>query len=143
MFPLTVPLNRRLLVPVLAVALTGCMPDFIQLPDWWPAFEEEPPAAVAPPVPTDDPAQNPQLAFSRFGFLLMAIGGVAGIVALQNKLQNNNAAAGTTLDTKQQDIGWPIAAFGFGLGLPIYVYGSIIAGQELDEAQKKKLSGRR
>ncbi len=120
-----------------SLAVTGCSLDFIP----WPQEGEGPfPAGPATAsVDPSDPAQDVRLAMARFGFILLVVGGLAGVVALQAKMQRDKDPTRNT-DTKQEDIGWPIAVFGLGFGLPIYVVSSMLAEQKLAEEERKKLA---
>jgi hypothetical protein len=124
-----------------AIALSGCADLQAWLP-WEPgegtdAQAPQPaPSATPAPLPGEDYANDPHLAWARFGFILMAAGGLAGIVALQAKMQKDKPS----YDQKMEDIGWPIAAFGFGIGLPIYVYSTVMAERMLESKERKSLT---
>lgn len=121
-------------IPILAAMLLGCTPKF--LPD----FEgfAIPEASPAPtPLRSNDPALDPRLRLARFSFTLLVIGGLAGIVALQARMSKGK---GQPEDGRQEAIGWPIAAFGIGFGLPFYVYSVAEAERQLVEAHRKRLA---
>jgi hypothetical protein len=128
--------RRTAVVVATSVSLTGCIGDALRLP-WDESVEPLPAPSLAPDV--HDPANDPAMAFARFGFILVAIGGLAGIVALQAKLQKDKNPRDA--DSRQEDIGWPVAAFGLGVGLPLYVISTVLAEQRLQEAQRQDLSG--
>ncbi|MBM3274266.1 MAG: hypothetical protein FJZ00_03880 [Candidatus Sericytochromatia bacterium] len=124
-----------------AIALSGCAELQAMLP-WEPG---EPvgdlapgpaPSATPAPLPGEDYANDPHLAWARFGFILVAAGGLAGIVALQARMQKDKP----TYDQKMEDIGWPIAAFGFGSGLPVYIYNTVMAERMLETKERKSLT---
>lgn len=131
-------IRRMAVAAAVSFALAGCSLDFIPWPEEGADLFQAAPAPATVSVDPNDPAQDTRLAMARFGFILMAVGGLAGVVALQSKMQRDKDKHNT--DTKQEDIGWPIAAFGLGIGLPIYIVSSILAGQGLEEAERKKLA---
>jgi len=125
-----------------ALVLSGCAPDERLVWEGWdlPAWELP---AIPEPTPTPAPQRGDfsgdrHLATARFAFILMAVGGLAGVVALQSKIQRDQGKAKDP-DTKQEDIGFPIAAFGLGVGLPIYIYSFVTAQQDLDRAERDRL----
>ncbi len=111
-----------------------------------------------PAIPTPSPqasipgdySGDPQLATARFSFVLLAVGALAGVIALQSWMQldkdplvQQGQTKGDVFASKWEGaIMVPIAAFGLGFGLPIYVYSRVLAERDLEDAQRKKLSGR-
>lgn len=135
---------------VLSLAVAGCSLDFIP----WPKDGEPMPwLAAEPATPADpnDPANDVGMATARFGFILMVIGSLAGVMALQQWMQTNkDIQVDPTIpgDTKfaafmrqrEPAIAVPIAAFGLGVGLPVYIVSSIMAEQQVEEEKRKRLT---
>lgn len=134
-------------------SLPGCSLDFVPWPPdgeapAWPAPDATSTVSTADP---HDPAQDPHLALARFGFLMMAAGGLAGVVALQQWMQTSkdlqldpSRPGDTKFDAfmrqREPAIAVPIAAFGLGVGIPIYVASAILAERNLEEAERRRLA---